>query len=63
LGDTLAAEVGYVSLVAGLAPDRGGVMADQGITLGGASQSDGLDEAIFEDLRANFRGEADPRST
>jgi hypothetical protein len=32
-------------------------MADQGITLGGASQSDGLDEAIFEDLRANFRGE------
>jgi len=38
-------------------------MADQGITLGGASQSDGLDEAIFEDLRANFRGEADPRST
>jgi hypothetical protein len=32
-------------------------MADQGITLGDASRSDGLDEAVFEELRANFRGE------
>ena len=32
-------------------------MADQGITLGDTPRSDGLDEAVFEDLRANFRGE------
>ena len=32
-------------------------MADQGITLGGVPQSDGLDEAVFGELRANFRGE------
>ena len=32
-------------------------MADQNITLGGAPQSDRLDEAGFEELRANFRGE------
>src|SRR5215210_8040141 len=57
LGDTPAAEVGYVSPVAGLAPSRGEDMADQGITLGDTPRSDGLDEAVFEDLRANFRGE------
>jgi FAD/FMN-containing dehydrogenase len=32
-------------------------MADQNITLGGVLRSDGLDEADFEELRANFRGE------
>jgi FAD/FMN-containing dehydrogenase len=32
-------------------------MADQGITLGDTPRSDGLDEAVFEELRANFRGE------
>ena len=37
--------------------DRGGVMADQNITLGGVLRSDVLDEADFEELRANFRGE------
>jgi len=29
-------------------------MADQEITLGDASQGDGLDETVFEGLRANF---------
>jgi hypothetical protein len=31
-------------------------MADQGITPGDASRSDGLDEAVFEEPGASFRG-------
>jgi hypothetical protein len=37
--------------------DRGGLKTNQNITLGGAPQSDGLDETDFEELRAKFRGE------
>jgi hypothetical protein len=32
-------------------------MADRNITLGGAPQGDGLEEAVIEELRANCRGE------
>jgi FAD/FMN-containing dehydrogenase len=32
-------------------------MADQSITLGGAPQDDGIDEEVFGELRADFRGE------
>jgi hypothetical protein len=56
-------EVGYVGPVAGLAPDRGGVMADQGITLGDASRSDALDEAVFEELRASCCGRGTTATT
>jgi hypothetical protein len=35
--------------------DRGGLKANQNITLGGVPQSDGLDETDFEELRAKFR--------
>jgi FAD/FMN-containing dehydrogenase len=32
-------------------------MADQNIAVGNEPQGDGLDEAVFEELRTNFRGE------
>ena len=56
LRDTLVAEVGYVVWLH-MAPTIRGAMVDGGMTLGSVPQSGGLDEAVFEKLRANFRGE------
>jgi hypothetical protein len=38
-------------------------MADQGITLGDASRSDALDEAVFEELRASCCGRGTTATT